>query len=364
MGDFHISSQHILTADTRYVISRQAWDWPTTLAKACFPADPSKFTSDKVWIEDFAHLMRRQPGYTGTGGTASRVNYQMSGTKQWDIPVLKWEIVNAIEEDSNADPAIQPRVRRQRNALIKAKMEREIQCARILQDPAIMTQNKTLGVGTRFDDILSPNSDPIAEIRNAARLIRQTTGLKVDNIIIPWAGYLKMCQHQKIQQEAVSKLDITKDRLLINNHLIERLLDDSLIEPGAVKTYEAWFNDTADGPAATDQEAPVYPMGNIVVMTASAKPGGSGGNDFGFGLLKWWDLLRDALPDAKDLEIAVGNEGFAVTSFPLMEGLGGDRQFLVSAAAPFVQNARAAFVFYNAFNAADTASYGTLFQSY
>lgn len=364
MADFHISAQHILTADTRYAVSRSVYDWPVTLAKTCFPADPSKHTADKVWVEDFAHLMRRQPGYTGTGGTASRVNYQMEGTKQWDIPLLKWEIVNAIEEDSNADPALQPRVRRQRAALIKAKIEREIRCARILQDPAIMTQNKILGAGTRFDDILSPASDPVGELRTACRKIKQITGLKVDNIIFPEAGLLRMCQHKNIIQEAVNKLDITKDRLTINNNIIERLLDDSLIVPGAVKSYEAWFNNTADGPALVDAEQQVYPMGNMVVLTASAKPGGTGGNDFGFGLLKWWDLLRDALPDAKDLEIAVGNEGFAVTSFPLMEGLGGDRQFMVDASAPFVQNARAAFVFYDAFNALDTALYGNLFDSY
>lgn len=364
MADFHISAQHILTADTRYVVSRSAWDWPVTLAKQCFPADPSKHTSDKVWVEDFAHLMRRQPGYTGTGGTASRVNYLMEGTKQWDIPLLKWELVNAIEEDSNADVAIAPRVRRQRAGLIKAKIEREIRCARILQDPAIMTQNETLGPGTRFDDILSPASDPIGKMRQAARQINEITGLTVDNVILPWAGYVQMCQHKNIIQEAINKLRLDSDKLTINNHVIERLFDDDLIVPGAVKTYKAWFNNTADGPAVTDAEQRVYPMGNIVVMTASAKPGGTGGNDFGFGLLKWWDLLRDALPDASNLEIAVGNEGFAVTSFPLMEGLGGDRQFMVDASAPFVQNARAAFVFYDAFNAANAAVYGHLFDSY
>lgn len=364
MADFHISAQHILTADTRYLITRRVWDWPVSLAKNIFPADPSKFRSDKVWEEDFAHLMRRQVGYSGTGGTGAQVTYSMRGTRQWDIPVTKWEVRNPIEEDSNADVAIIPRKRRQRNSLIKAKIEREIRMARIVQDAAIMTNNKTLGPGTRFDDILSPTSDPIAELRLRAAEIKRRTGLKVDNIIIPEAGLLRMCQHQKIQQEAVNKLRLDSDKLLINNNIIERLLDDSLIVPGAVKAYEPWFNNTADGPAATDQMAMTYPMGNIVIMTASATPGGVGGEDNGFGLLKWWDLMKEALPDANGVDFLVGNEGFAVTSFPMMEGLGGDKQYLIDASAPFVQNADAAFVWYDAFNAADIATYGTLFESY
>lgn len=360
----HISAQHILQADTRYLVTRAEWDWPVTLAKNCFPADPSPFRADKVWVEDFSHKMRRQVAYTGTGGTSSKINYLMQGTKEWAIPLFKYELVNAAEEDSNADPAIQPRIRRLDNALIKAKIEREIRCARILQDPSIMTQNKMLGAGTRWDDILSPNSDPIGDLRTACVAINETTGLTVDNIIIPQRGYLRMCQHRRIQDEAVSKLRLDSDKLTINNHIIERLLDDSLIQPGAVKTYNAWFNNTADGPSASSSISKTYPMGNIVVVTASAKPGGTGGRDFGFGLLKWWSQVKEGLPDARNLEIAVGNEGFAVTSFPLMQGMGGDIQYFLDAGAPFVQNAEAAFVFYDAFNAADTTNYGTLFESY
>lgn len=360
----HISAQHILQADTRYLVTRAEWDWPVTLAKNCFPADPSQYRADKVWVEDFAHKMRRQPAYTGTGGTSSKINYLMKGTLEWAIPVNKYELINTAEEDSNADPAIQPRIRRLDNALIKAKIEREIRCARVLQDPSIMTQNKMLGAGTRWDDILSPNSDPIGDLRTACRFINEITGLTVDQIIIPQAGYLQMCKHRRIQDEAVSKLNLTADRLTINNHIIERLLDDDLIQPGAVKQYKAWFNNSADGPSSTSVNNRTYPMGNIVVVTASAKPGGTGGRDFGFGLLKWWDVVREALPDAKNLEIAVGNEGFAVTSFPYMEGMGGDKQYFIDAGAPFVQNADAAFVFYDAFNAADTTNYGTLFEPY
>jgi hypothetical protein len=45
-------------------------------------------------------------------------------------------------------------------------------------------------------------------------------------------------------------------------------------------------------------------------------------------------------------------------------GLGGDQAFLISAAAPFVQNAQAAFIFYDAFNAANVADYDDVFSSF
>jgi hypothetical protein len=160
----HQSAQHILQADTRYVISRNDWRWPVTVASTLFPFDPSSHKSDLVWKEDVAHLMRRQPQIAGPDGSVPVINYLMEGTRQWDISVRMSKLINAVLEDGDADPAIMPRQRRLRNALLKARLEREIQTCQVTLDPAIMTQNTTLVAGERFDDIYSAASDPIAAV--------------------------------------------------------------------------------------------------------------------------------------------------------------------------------------------------------
>ncbi|TXH42085.1 MAG: hypothetical protein E6Q97_36360 [Desulfurellales bacterium] len=366
MTVLHQSAQHILQADTRYVISRNVWQWPVSLAGTCFVPDPSDHRSDLVWEEDVAHIMRRQQSITGPDGSFPVVNYRMKGTRRWDIPLRVTRTLNAPLEDGEADPAINPRKRRLRNAIFKARMEREIQSAQIIKDPAIVTQNITLGATERFDAIASTSSDPMAVLRVACRKINEGTGLKVTDIIIPQAGYLEMCRHEKIMAEAVNKLNLTSDRVTIDNNIIERLIDDDLIEKGAVKTYKVWFNNTDDGPHATDLIKRVYPMGNMVIVLARAKAGGSGDqSDYGFGLLKYWDVVKQAFPNDPEVEIVTGNEGFGVYNFPLFDVAGGgDQSQLADAAVPFVQQELAAFAIYGAFNAANTAAYGDLFSSY
>jgi len=359
-------AQHVDAADTRYIIGRQHWNYPVTLAKNLFPADPSSHLSNLVWEEDVASLTRRQVQIAGPSQAPPIVNYKMQGQRRWAIPIRLLNGQNDIMQDGNADPAINPRQLRLKWAYYKARLEREIQCAKVIQDPTIMTNNVTLSAGQRFDDIHSAASNPIGVLRYVCRILKQWTQRKVDQIIIPEAGYLKMCEHDAIRDEAVNKLSLASDKLTINNNIIERLIDDSLIEPGAVKTYSLWFNNTPDAPAATEQLKMTYPMGPIVVVCVSAIPGGVGGEENGFGLMKYWDFMKnaDALKDIPQQELVTGNEGLGVVNFPLFRNMGGDQFNLINAAVPFVQQERAGFVIYGAFNKNDTATYQDLFKDY
>lgn len=362
MTMLNFNSRHVRKTDTRYVISRAEWDFPHCASVDLFPADPSEFQSDLVWEEDVAHLMRRQVAVQGPDGTFPVVNYRMKGTRQWDIPLRVLKVLNPNIEDATTDPAQNPRMRRLRAAWFKIRMEREISAWQVLRDPAVVTQNITLAAGSRFDDILSVNSDPIAVLRLACRRIKERTGRKATDIYIPEAGYLQMCRHEKIQREAVNKLSLTEDRSTINANIIERLLDDALIEKGAVKPFNVIFNNTNDGPSATEQLKYVYPSGPMVIVATRAIPGGTNGSDYGFGLGKYLDHVKSAFKDDPSIQIATGNEGLGVYEAPEYEMAGhGTQSQVLSAWAPFVQQEQAAFAIYGAFNAADTATYQNLF---
>jgi len=362
MTMLNFNSRHVRKTDTRYVISRADWAYPHCASVDLFPADPSEFQSDLVWEEDVAHLWRRQVAVQGPDGTFPVVNYRMKGTRQWDIPLRVLKVNNPNIEDATTDPAQNPRMRRLRAAWFKIRMEREIAAWELLKDPALVTQNVTLAAGSRFDDIHSTASDPMAVLRLACRRIKERTGKKVTDIYIPEAGYLQMCRHDAIQREAVNKLNLAADRLTINGNIIERLIDDSLIEPGAVKPFSVIFNNTNDGPSATELEKLVYPCGPMVMVATRAVPGGTGGSDYGFGLGKFLDHVKSAIPNDPSIQIVTGNEGLGVYEAPEYEMAGhGTQSQILSAWAPFLQQEKAGFAIYGAFNAADTAQYQNLF---
>ncbi len=366
MPNINNLAQHVEQADTRYIIGMQGWKYPVTLSGTLFPPDPSAFRSDKVWEEDVAALTRRLPSVSGPSQGLATVNYKMLAPRSWSIPIRMINGENDLMQDGNADPAIQPRILRLKWAMRKARMEREIQVAKLLQDSSIMTNNITLSAGQRFDDIHSSSSNPIGVLRYVCRILKQWCQRPVDNIIIPEAGLLKMCEHDAIRDEAVNKFSLATDKMTINNNVIERLLDDSLCRPGAVKSYSVWFNNTPDGPAATEQLKETYPLGPIVVVSVNAIPGGLGGEDNGFGLMKFWDFMKNApaMANVPQQEMVTGNEGFGVVNFPLFKNMGGDQFNLINAAVPFVQQERAGFVIYGAFNKNDTATYQNLFDDY
>lgn len=362
MAALQIQARHILRVDTRYVVARR-FKYTQNLASVdLFPGDPSQFRSDLVWVEDNSYTMRRQPGIAGPDGLFPTVQYRTAGQLQWDIPLRCWRIINGNLEIADTDPVLTPRQRNLRVALFKSRIEREISAWTVLKNPAILTQNVTLSAGARFDDITSSSSDPIAVMQYGAEKIFRETSLKVTDIFCPQPISRKLKQHEKIMSYAVNKLNLSKDRE-IDGEIIERLIGYDYVVPGAFKTYTMVFNNTPDSPYATEQENLVYPTGPNVIMVARATPGGTDGDDFGFGLGKYLSILEQVFPGDPTVQIATGNQGYGVLEFPNYDVAGGGTTTqLIDAWAPFVQQAKAAFGIYGAVNAADTASYDKSLQ--
>ena len=361
MPALQLQARHVLKVDSRYTVGRK-FNYDVLASNTVFPPDPTQFRSDLVWVEDVSATMRRQPGIAGPDGLYPTVQYRTKGQLQWDIALQCWRIINSDLEIADTDPVLQPRQKNLKNALFKGRIEREISAWTVLKNPAILTQNITLAAGTRFDDISSASSDPIAVMQYGAELIQRETGLIVTDILSPQPITRKLKQHEKIMSYAVNKLNLSKDRE-IDGEIIERLVGYDLVRPGAFKTYRMAFNNTPDGPSPTDSRNLMYPTGAMVVMVARAVPGGTEGDDYGFGLGKYLSILEQTFPDDPTVQIATGNEGFGVFELPNYDVVGGGTTTqLVSAWGPFVQNPLAAFAIYGAANPLDTASYGTSLQ--
>lgn len=347
MPRLDLSSRHVLKTDTRLIVSRK-WDFENLASVLAFPGDPSEHASDLVWVEDVAHKQRRQPAVAGADGVFPYVDYRMKGTLQWDIAIRVWRVLNGNLEDQMSDKIINPRQRRLETAHYKSRIERELLAWHVLNDASVLTQGTTLGAGTRFDDISSSLSDPLAVIMYGCRQIKRKTGKRVNLGLFPAPIVDKLRIHERLMNYAVGFLNLSKDRIIEGGILkaLEAMLGPELVEPGAFKSYDATFNNTNDTPFATEQETLVHFSGPTVVLMATATPGGQGGSDYGFGLGKYLSILSGSMGNDPTVQIATGNDGYGVYGFPTNgdgPAGGGDLTQLVDAWGPFVQKAEAAY---------------------
>ena len=342
MPRLDLSSRHVLKVDTRLIVSRR-WDFENLASVLAFPGDPSEYTADSVWVEDVAAKQRRQPAVAGADGLFPFVDYRMKGTLDWHIPLRVWRVLNGNLEDQTSVKVINPRQRRLETAHYKSRIERELIAWHVLNDASTLTQGVTLGAGERFDDITSSSSDPLAVMIYGCRQIKRKTGKKVNLGLIPAPIVDKLRIHQTKQNYAVNLLNLSKDRM-IELDLIEQMIGYDLIEKGALRSYDATFNNTEDSPYTTEQESLVYMSGPTVVLMATGTPGGENGMDYGFGLGKYLSILEGTMGNDPTVQIATGNQGYGVYNFPNYDlAGGGDTTQLVDAWAPFVQKAEAAY---------------------
>lgn len=363
MPQLHVSAKHVKRVDTRYVVGRK-FKHNNLVSTLAFPPDPSEYSEDLVWKEDTAGLMRRQTGIAGMDGMYPEVSWRSAGTLEWNIELYMWLVRIGNIEQKTADSVWNYRRRSLKWAHFKARIEREIRASLILRDAAILTKGQTLGAGSRFDDISSLTSDPIAVFQLGAERVFRNSGERVNQILVPAPIHRKLTQHERIMNYAVNKLNMSKDRPITGN-IIEQLIGvdeanpgNGLIMPGSYKVVDSIFNNTVDGPNATEQVTNVYPLGPTVVMLATGSPGGEDGDDNSFGFGKYLSMLEKSGMDTADVQIAAGNEGIGVFEFPDTDlPGGGTKTQLIDAWAAFVQNPDAAWRISGAADSTNTAEY-------
>lgn len=359
MPQLQIGARHIARVETKYIIGT-AGEEQKMSCDAAFPADPNEFQNDLIWQEDVASKFRPQEGLLGTAaGLMPEVVYRTAGTLAFSIPIEAWKVRNPNIEDQTTDAVINPQMRRLETARIKARIRREISSVTVLRDNTVLTQGVTLGAGERFDDVNSPNSDPIAVFQlGAEQVMRNTYGKKVTDILMTPPVMRKLTQNLKVQSYAVGRLNLAKDRP-IDGEILEALIGPDLVEKGSIKVVDFVFNNTPEAPRATSAFDNAYPLGPDVAMFAKAKPGGEGGLNYGFGLGKYLAIAENEfLAEGEPIQVVGGNEGIMVYEFPDYDIPGGGYQLQVLQAwKPLVINANAGFLIKNAVDATNTAQY-------
>jgi hypothetical protein len=375
MPDIASLARYVSRVDQRYVIERQISGRNLASVEA-FPADPSEFLRGQVYTIDEEHEMRHQPGGYGPDGVWPTVGFRIGAKLEYSIRGRQWLVRTSNLDEQTSDPVLQIRRRNLAHAHKKVRINREIEAWGILRDNTVITQGVTLGAGSRFDDLSSSSSDPIAVMRTGALTILRNTGLQVDGILMNREHLRMLGLHERVQSYAVNQLNLSKDRLVaqMDAEILELLLgampsrpDEGLIRPGSVKVTDFMYSNAADQPRAVVSPTRLYANGPDVIMFAKATPGGKDGSDNGFGLLKYLSGIPgggSGVPTSGinfDFPISGGgNDGIMVVDLPDFEVAGGGTKTqILDYSGFFIQKAEAAYLIAGALNTADTTSYGS-----
>ena len=377
MPDISSLARYVSRVDQRYVIERQISGRNLASVEA-FPADPSEFLKGQVYQIDEEHELRHQPGAYGPDGYWPVVGFRVAGKLSYSIRGKHWMVRTSNLDEQTSDPVLQIRRRNLAHAHKKVRINREVEAWNILRDGTTITQGVTLGAGSRFDDLSSTASDPIAVMRTGAQLIRKNTGLQVNYIGMNVYHMLKLGLHERVMNYAVSQLNLSKDRLVANPidaSILELLLgatpnrpEDGLIAPGSIKITDFLYSPIGDAPR-TNGTTPTraYASGPDIVMLATATPGGKDGSDNGFGLLKYLSGIPgggSSVPTTGinfDFPISGGgNDGIIVVDLPDFDVAGGGtKNQILDYSSYFVQKAEAGYLIQDALDATNTTDYGT-----
>jgi len=368
-------AKYVSRVDQRYVIERQISGRNLASVEA-FPADPSEFLKGQIYQIDEEHELRHQPGAYGPDGHWPVVGFRIAGRLSYSIRGRHWLVRTNPLDEKTSDPVLQIRRRNLAHAHKKVRINREIEAWNVLRDGTVLTQGTTLAAGSRFDDLSSSSSDPIAVMRTGAMMIRRNTGLQVDTILMNIEHLRMLGLHEKVQNYAVNQFNLSKDRLVANPldaSIIELLLgatpnrpEDGLVKPGCIKVTDFLYSNAADQPrAAGATPTRLYANGPDVVMLAKATPGGRDGSDNGFGLLKYLSFMSGTGLENQGINFDFpisggGNDGIMVVDLPDYDvPMGGTKTQMLDYSTFFVQRAEAAYLIQDALDAANTNEYGS-----
>lgn len=350
-----------------FVLSAQHLDVPLTyrvvqfpmemkfVGMKAFPASPSDKLSNKIWVIDETHQLRLQNGVAGPNGLLPRVHYRTKDPLRYQIFPKGWEAPVGNIEEATTDEVLQHRRQQVAIARQRAITWREYQFVSTMRDTSVVTQNTTLLAGGRWDDIDSASSDPLKDAIVGRERIKRKSGLEPNLWVIPEELWNRLKVHKKLIYYAFNLKSVTSDRQLTTT-----ILEDLVGLPaGSIYITDAQFDKSSDGPSATAARRRFF--GPDSFMGAIGKGGQDGVSDNSFGYGYYLQMLDTAgeRPDTAPM-VVPGNEGLAVFSYPIYEiPAGGQVVQVVSAIAPHVQNANAAFLWKNAANPA-----GSEYDSY
>jgi hypothetical protein len=127
------------------------------------------------------------------------------------------------EERDNADPPIQPSIDRVEFLRDKIDLNKEIELAAALTDPATIAQNETLSGGDQWSDYVS--SDPVAAVEAKKAVVIESVQVMPNTLVLPYEVFAKVRLHpQVIERAELSKTGPAGPELLAQIFDVEQVL--------------------------------------------------------------------------------------------------------------------------------------------
>lgn len=340
-----LSAQHIDVPETNRVVQ-----FPMKFNFAglqAFPPTPSDKLSNLTWVIDEDHQLRIVPGIAGPNGDLPSVQFRTRDPLRWQIPVYGWNAPVGYIDEQATDEQLQFRKQQIDFAYHKSILYSEWLACQFLRDatgtltPYPASHVITKAAGSRWDDLLSPNSDPIADLRLGAEYVEQDSGLPCNKVVMTRTHLRKLVSNQRVIGYAVSKLEWDENRE-ITTDVLELLCG---LPKGSIQITNALYERSPDGPNPTRQRR--YFMGPDVWMGAVGEGLREGISDNTWGYGRYLALTEVAGGAEQFPRITTGNEGLIVVTYPELptkRPLGGTVTQVVLARKNQVQNPSAGVI--------------------
>lgn len=208
-----VSQVHIDTALTNVCVAYRNTD---LIADEVAPPIAVRKQSDKYFVYDpDREFLRATPDARSPGAEANEVNFQLSSDSYFcEDHALEAAIPD--EERENADPPLQPDIDRTEMLADKIALNREIALENLLRTNANIQ-------GTSLDPLdwwTNPDSDPLAQIRDARHVVLGSALRRPNVAILPYAVFDALRNHPKV----VERIKYTTAGV-VGEELLAQLLD-------------------------------------------------------------------------------------------------------------------------------------------
>lgn len=192
-----VSQVHIDVALTNVSV---AYRNPAFISDTLAPVVGVRKQSDRYFIYDAEReAFRSSDDRRAPGAEANEIDFALStDLYACDDHALSSAIPD--EERDNADPPIQPGIDRTEFLSDKIGLNKEIELASLLTDPAVITQNETLAGPDQWSDFAG--SDPVTDVEERKAAIIEAVQVVPNTLVLPYDVFAKVRLHPDVVDRA------------------------------------------------------------------------------------------------------------------------------------------------------------------
>lgn len=284
-----VSQVHIDAALTNLSVGYRN---PAFISDLVAPVVSVRKQFDRYFIHDSEReAFRSSDDRRAPGAEANEVDFSIS-TDTYSCEDHALTAVIPDEERDNADPPIRPSVDRVEFLRSKIDLNKEIELAALLTDPALLTQSETLAGNDQWSDFA--NSDPVAAVEERKAVIISSVQVAPNTLILPYEVFVKLRIHPQIVDRAqfatfgVAGPEILAQIFDVEKVLVPRALRNTAAPGQAASMVHVW------GKNALLCYVPPRPALKQVALANTFQWGGAPGSLGGHSVEVWREDRRKA----------------------------------------------------------------------